>query len=79
LSNPIFYQGVSSGPIYSLGHFLEVLEAIFIEAKLLVFYIQEGTLQIDDSGIWRVRSPSFSLRLYQGVSLDPMYNLESLF
>jgi hypothetical protein len=58
-----------------LGSFLEGLEAIFIEAEFLVFYSQEGALQIDDSTIWRVRSPSFSLRLYQGVSLGPIYSL----
>jgi hypothetical protein len=73
--SPRLYQRVSSGPIYSLGSFLEGLEAIFIEAEFLVFYSQEGALQIDDSTIWRVRSPSFGLRLYQGVSFGPIYSL----
>jgi hypothetical protein len=76
--SPRLYQGVSSGPIYSLASFLEGLEAIFIEAEFLVFYSQEGTLQIEDSVIWGVRSPSFSLRLYQGVSSGPIYSLASL-
>jgi hypothetical protein len=58
-----------------LESFLEGLEAIFIEAEFLVFYIQEGALQIDDSAIWRVRSPSFGLRLYQGVSFGLIYSL----
>jgi hypothetical protein len=45
------YKRVSSGPIYSLGSFLEGLEAIFIEAEFLAFYSEEGALQIDDSTI----------------------------
>jgi hypothetical protein len=61
-----------------LASFLEGLEAIFIEAKFLVFYSQEGALQIEDSVIWGVRSPSFSPRLYQGVSSGPIYSLASL-
>jgi hypothetical protein len=32
---PRLYQGVSSGPIYSLVSFLGGLEAIFIEAEFL--------------------------------------------
>jgi hypothetical protein len=72
---PILYQRVSNGLIYSLGSFLEGLEAIFIEVKFLVFYSQEGALHIDDSTIRRVIYPSFDLRLYQGVSFGPIYSL----
>jgi hypothetical protein len=68
-------EGTLLTPIYSLASFLEGLKAIFIEVEFWVFYSQEGTLQIDDLAIWRVRSPSFGLRLYQGVCFGPIYSL----